>query len=183
MKNIYIILTQSGTIISRIIKVFTHDKVNHASICIDENFEKFYSFGRLKINNPLIGGFVTENAFTHVFGQFDNIPCIIVKKEITDEEYQKISEEIDEFVTHKDKYKYDFLNLFFAKTPITFNSKNRYFCSGFVAHILQSAGIEPPNDIQKICPYEFTHLENSTIIYEGEMKAWCKSKAKQFALN
>ena len=57
MKNIYIILTQSGTIISRIIKIFTHDKVNHASICIDEDFTKFYSFGRLIINNPLIGRF------------------------------------------------------------------------------------------------------------------------------
>lgn len=176
MKNVYIILTQSGTIISRIIKFFTHDKVNHASICLDEKFEKFYSFGRLKINNPLNGGFVTENAFTHVFGKFKYIPCIILKKEVSDEQYEAINNIIEEFINNKEKYKYDFLNLFFAKTSIRFTSKNRFFCSGFVAYVLETAGITIPNEVKKIRPYEFTKLKDSEIIYEGELKEWCKTK-------
>ena len=43
MKNIYIILTQSGTILSRVIKFATSEAYNHASLCLDDKFEKLYS--------------------------------------------------------------------------------------------------------------------------------------------
>ena len=84
MKNVYIVLTQTGTILARTIKLFTAEDYNHASICLDESFQKLYSFGRLRPYNPFIGGFLIENAFTHVFGRFENVPCMIIKKEVTD---------------------------------------------------------------------------------------------------
>lgn len=66
MKNIYVIITQTGTLVARTIKIFTREEFNHASICLTDKFDKFYSFGRLILNNPLVGGFIIENAFTHV---------------------------------------------------------------------------------------------------------------------
>lgn len=47
MKKIYIILTQSGTIFSKILRLFTKEKYNHSSICLKDNFKTFYSFGRI----------------------------------------------------------------------------------------------------------------------------------------
>ena len=98
MKNIYIILSQSGTFISRMLKFFSHDEFNHSSICVDDSFEKFYSFGRIKINNPFHGGFLIENAFTHVFGKFEKIPCMILKLPVTDAQYAIICATINEFI-------------------------------------------------------------------------------------
>ena len=87
MKNIYIILSQSGTEISKMLRAITKEQYNHSSICITDTFNEFYSFGRKKLNNPLIGGFVLENAFKHVFGKFKTVPCMILKLGITDKQY------------------------------------------------------------------------------------------------
>lgn len=177
MKNIYIILSQSGTCISRMLKFFSHDEFNHSSICVDDSFEKLYSFGRLKINNPFCGGFLVENAFTHVFGKFEKIPCMILKLSITDEQYSNICNNIDEFVNNPTRYKYDFINVVLANTPFSIDRENRYFCSGFVGHLLEDAGIDIHKQYNKIRPYEFTNLDDAKVIYKGELKEWCKNKS------
>lgn len=178
MKNIYIILTQSGTILSKVIKFATAEDYNHASLCLDDKFEKLYSFGRLRPYNPLIGGFLIENAFTHVFGRFKYVPCMVIKKEVTDEQYDTICKTIKHFINHPTDYKFDIPNLFFAKTEITFPHENKFFCSAFVGHVLQTAGIEIPNTLVKMRPYQFTELNGANIIYTGELKEWCSSKCK-----
>ena len=58
MKKIYIILTHTGTFLSRVIKAFTGNKFTHVSIALDRNMEYMYSFGRLRPYNPFLGGFV-----------------------------------------------------------------------------------------------------------------------------
>lgn len=179
MKNIFIILTQTGTLISKTIQFFTHDSYNHASLCLEDTFQKFYSFGRLKIHNPLSGGFLEENAFTHVFGKFKNVPCMILKKEVSDKQFETMQDTIRTFTTEPKKYKYDYFNLVFAKTSITFmHHPNRYFCSGFVAYVLSSSGIHIPNRIEKIRPFEFTSLENVEVLYQGELKKWCETQGR-----
>lgn len=179
MKNIYIILSQSGTIVSRVLKWFTHDDFNHASICIDEDFSKFYSFGRIYLWHPFVGGFVTENAFTHVLGRFKYVPSLILKKEVTDEQYETIINTINMFVDNPKNYNYDFANLFLAKTKFTAKHENRFFCSEFVAYVISTAGIKLPNQLEKIRPFEFTNVDDVDVVYKGELKEWCKSKEKE----
>ena len=57
MKKIYIILTFTGTALSRIIKLSTKDEFAHASIALDSELKEMYSFGRLNPYNPFFGGF------------------------------------------------------------------------------------------------------------------------------
>ena len=63
MKKIYIILTNTGTVISRIVKIYTRKKYGHVSIALDKKLKNMYSFGRLKATNPFIGGFVHESKY------------------------------------------------------------------------------------------------------------------------
>lgn len=177
LKNIFIILTQPMTSIARLLRFFSHDKFNHASICIDENFSEFYSFGRIFVNTPLFGGFLVETAFTHVFGKYDNIPCMVLRKSVSDEEFNIIKATISEFVENPKKYKYDKLNLLLAKTSISFPRHNKFFCSGFVAYVLERANIRVPNIREKIRPMQFLELEGIEVIYEGELHKWCKNPA------
>ena len=60
MKKIYIVLTHSGTTLSKIIKGFTKDEFSHVSISLDKELNEMYSFGRLNPYNPFWGGFVHE---------------------------------------------------------------------------------------------------------------------------
>ena len=52
MKKIYIVLTHSGTALSKIIKGFTKDEFSHVSISLDKELNEMYSFGRLNPYNP-----------------------------------------------------------------------------------------------------------------------------------
>ena len=70
MKRIYLILTYSGTILSRIIKIYTRDEFAHVSISLDEELNQMYSFGRLNPYNPFIGGFVHEGINIGTFKRF-----------------------------------------------------------------------------------------------------------------
>ena len=45
MKKLYIILTHTGTILSKIIRYLTKDEFSHVSIALDADLEKMYSFG------------------------------------------------------------------------------------------------------------------------------------------
>ena len=59
-KTIYIILTETGSLLSRAIQVYTQKNFNHVSIAFDPELKEMYSFGRKYENNPLIGGFVIK---------------------------------------------------------------------------------------------------------------------------
>ena len=60
MKVVYILLTNTESILSSSIRLFTNDPYNHVSLVLNEEFTEIYSFGRLKKDNPVIGGFVNE---------------------------------------------------------------------------------------------------------------------------
>lgn len=112
------------------------------------------------------------------FGKFENVQCMILKKEVTDEQFEIIKNTIDHFIENPKQYKYDYANLFLAKTKITASHENRFFCSEFVAYLLQTAGLEIPNVIEKIRPTEFEKLKGAEVIYKGELKAWCGPKQR-----
>lgn len=178
MREIYVILTQPDSVVARFLKIFTRDEYNHSSICLDKNFTEFYSFGRLKLSNPFIGGFIKENAFTHVFGMSDKVPCMVIKKVITEEQYNKLRAIVDAFSQHSNLYGYDYINCALAKTYFHVPHSGRYFCSEFVAHLLAEIGISLPKIPEKIKPNDFTELNDSEIIYKGELKEFCANIKK-----
>ena len=173
MKNIYIILSQSGTEISKILKFVTKDKYNHASLCINENFNEFYSFGRKNADFPIPGGFIQENAFKHVFAKYKNIPCLILKKEITDEQYEKLRDIIRDFIINKEKYSYAIISLFLADTHFSITNSKKFFCSQFVAKVLNDISISTPKVPEHMHPIDFLKIEGIEKIYEGELKSFC----------
>ena len=92
MKKIYIILTYTGTILSKIVKVYTRKEYSHVSISLDEDLTKMYSFGRLYPYNPFLGGFVHEGLDHGTFKRFKKTKTKIYSLEIPEEKYDKIEE-------------------------------------------------------------------------------------------
>ena len=58
---LYIVLTRTNTVTSRLIHIIKHDKYTHAAISLDKNLKSMYSFARKHTFNPFIGGFKKEN--------------------------------------------------------------------------------------------------------------------------
>lgn len=99
-----------------------------------------------------------------------------MKKEVSNEQYDKICTIVKSFVEKRDTYNYDFSNLLLAKTKLKVKNENRFFCSEFVAFVLSNVGINVPNIKEKIRPIEFCNLKGVKVIYKGDLKEWCKER-------
>ena len=104
---------------------------------------------------------------------------MVIKKEVTDDQYYSIANTINHFIHNPKNYKFDIPNMILAKTNLTFEHENKFFCSEFVGHVLEEAGIELPNTFEKMRPYQFSLLDNAEIIYRGELKDWCANESKK----
>lgn len=169
-KEIYLVFSYTGTLLSKCIKKITNDKYAHVSISLDDTFTNMYSFGRKHPSNPIWAGLVTENLFDGVFKNFKNSKCLIYKIEISPEQYLELEKILNIFMSEQKKYKYNFIGLFTVKTKKTFKRKYHYFCSQFVSEVLQAAHIiqlsKSPEFI-KPCDLLNTNIENKIFIYEG----------------
>lgn len=176
-KTIYIVLTSTGSVLSRAIKTFTNDHFNHISLAFDEELQEMYSFGRKKENNPWIGGFVQESPHGRLLR---SAYCAIYAYPITDEQYIKLRRKIDYFKRHREQYRYNFIGLLCVACRIRLKREHAYFCSQFIATLFRDANIE-----KNLCPYftrptEFEELPKANIIYLGYLEDYiCSYTAPQ----
>lgn len=169
-KKVYILLTDTGTLFTRLIKLYTKKPYNHASISFDSELSEVYSFGRKTARNPFIGGFVKEDVDKGLFKQAN---CAIYALSVNEVQMKKINRYIKEIEAQKGEYRYNLLGLlgFILNKPI--KRQKAFFCSQFVATVLKESNIidfgkspslVAPNDLQKVSKFEF--------VYEGELKAY-----------
>lgn len=173
MINVYIVLTQTRTYPARAIRLCTHEPYAHASIAFDEDLEEMYSFARKGIHNPFNAGFIREYIDKGVFARFDTTTCSVFRLRITEQQYLNLRREIVFFDDNKNSYSYNYLGLIGAAFNIPIRSKQRYFCSQFVAYVLEQSGIYifkknyalvKPRDI-RVNPYLVS-------VYEGRLSQY-----------
>ncbi|WP_428912267.1 hypothetical protein [Niallia sp. Krafla_26] len=168
-RKIYILLTDTGTVLTRMIKFYTKKPYNHASIAFDAELMEVYSFGRKKPKNSFIGGFVKENIDSPLFLQAD---CAIYSLTISIDEYKKMHQYIQEIASKKDHYHYNFIGLFgvLFKKPI--KRKSAFFCSQFVASVLKESNISQfeQKDLSLIKPSDIIDLADFQFVFEGKLE-------------
>jgi hypothetical protein len=172
-KTIYFVLTDTGTLLSKAIGMYTRKDLNHTSIAFDEQLNEIYSFGRKNKHNPFVGGFVKENVADGIFIDAD---CAIFSCEVTSEEYVKMRNKILQIEQMKELYKYNFIGLFAVAVKKDFKRKHAFFCSQFVATIVNESGIQmfsiPPNLVQ---PHHFAQLKCLKRVYEGDLQSYIRN--------
>lgn len=167
--RIYIVVSQTGTVVSRIIQFFTKDKYNHSSISLNPELTNMYSFGRLYPRFPLPGGFIQENIYTKVFALHPNTNFIVFEVNITQEQYNKLNNIIADMIKRPHLYSYNLFGLFFAALHKEHKAKNKYYCSEFVKYVLEQSGIINKNELPTICkPMELMNIHGH-VIYEGSL--------------
>ena len=166
MKEIYLVLTHTGTALSSIVKFYTKKKYTHISIGLDSKLNELYSFGRLNPYNAFIGGFVKEELNNGTFARFKNTMGAVYSLKVTDKQYKTIINTIEYVKENKDKYKFNVIGLFFVSINKKYQKQNTFYCAEFVKHILETSfNKKLLPDIIK--PMDFLELENIKLIYEG----------------
>lgn len=178
MKKVYIVLAHTGTILSRIIKIVTGAEYTHASISLDEDLEKMYSFGRKYTYIAFIGGFVKEGNTFGTFKRFYNTEISVYELEVTDEQYAKVCEKIEYLKVHKEEYKFNILGLALAGINKKVDREKTFYCAEFVKSLLVKSEIIKENDLPKVIkPEDFKNLKDGKLIYKGLFKTY-KNRVK-----
>lgn len=169
MKKIYIVLTHTGTFLSKLIKIYTGKQYSHVSISLDENLKEMYSFGRLNPYNPFHGGFLHEYIDRGTFKKFKNTKCKIYSYEVKDESYELLKKEISKMYSQKEQYKFNILGLCLVTINKKIKRKNYFYCAEFAKYILQICKIEV--ELPEIVkPEDFEKIKGIEEIYKGYLK-------------
>ena len=178
-RRIYIVLSQTNTYPARAIHFYTKEPYAHASISFDDDLEEMYSFARRGTYNPFNAGFIREDIDTGVFGRFSSTTCCVFELEITNKQYYSLRKEINVFVQNMDYYSYNYLGLLGAAFNIPIKSKQKYFCSQFVAYVLQQSKINIfDKDYSLIKPRDIRINPYLKPIYQGKLAEYRIYKRK-----
>ena len=170
MKEVYIMLTQVGTLVSKSIKLYTKAKYNHASIGVDPSLRVFYSFARRVRYFPVIGGFITEVVNEGMFKYYPQTECAIYAIKVSDAVYERVCEILEMYKRNSGKYHYNLMALLGILINRPFTHKYKCTCAEFVARVLHQADIYTFN--KPFCfvrPDELPAIPGTSLVYEGRM--------------
>lgn len=179
-KKLYIVISQTGSIISKMLKAITGDQYNHVSISLDPRLRVMYSFGRLYPNFPFPGGFVAESTRFGTLKRFSETKAIVLSVSVNEKAYRKIKKRLKKMFLNKEKYYYDNIGLLLAYFKIIYKRKRYYYCSDFVRELLVRFGAEKAELFPPIVhPEHFLRLPDSHVIYSGLLKEYAESSVPQ----
>lgn len=170
LSPVYIVVSQTGTILSRILKQITRKDYNHASISLYDDLHIMYSFGRKNPYNPFYGGFVAESTSFGTFKRFSNTKVVVLRVLLTQNEYEDLSRMLSYMESHSKKYKYNYLGLCLAAFKICFTVRDRYYCSEFVRDILVKYNVDGADKLDRIVhPMSFLKIPQSETVFRGKL--------------
>lgn len=168
--EVYIVFTDTKTSLGRMIKTYTQHPYSHVSLSFDRELDEIYSFGRKNVHNAFIGGFVKEDMRNHLF---ERAQCAVFKCRIEEAGFLAMREHVEEMKRGHELYKYNLTGLFGVMMKKNVEREHAFFCSQFVARVLQIGGIQisekPPS---LVMPRDIFNAENLEFIYSGSMKAY-----------
>lgn len=169
-RKVYLLLTDTGTLFTRMIRLYTKESHNHASIGFDCELTEVYSFGRKRPRNPFIGGFVKEDIRSELFR---NATCAVYVFTVTEKQYDNMLRLIKEIDANKQKYRYNLLGLFAIALNKQIHRKHAFFCSHFVAKVLQEGHIlETNKHLSMITPQDLKKASAHKLVYQGKLQSY-----------
>ena len=170
--KLYIVISQTGTWFSKVIKLFTKDPYNHSSISLNEDLTDMYSFGRKYTRLPLPGGFIQECIGTKVFATHPKTTMIVYELDVTKVQYNEVKNLIQQMRRQKKIYAYNLLGIILMPLHKERKAQNKFYCSEFVKYVLIESKIVESDMLPVFCkPMDFLNI-NGTKIYEGRMSAY-----------
>lgn len=171
MNTIYILLTRSGTLLSNLVYLFTGDPFTHASISFDPTLQPLYSSARKNGETMFPAGPCREYFHRGFYKKHRHIPCALYALDVSQEHYEQAKEEMDRIISRSDEYHFNILGLALCRLNIPMRRKKKFFCSQFVAEILQrSESLPLPKVPSLMRPMDYTRLPEASCLYRGTLR-------------
>lgn len=183
MKDIYIVLSQTRSIVSRLIRLATGDMYTHVSIGFEDEPDATYSFGRIFPHNPLWGGFVRESASFGTMRRFRDAEVAALRIRVDDGAYERMRRHVLAMYERRRQYGYNYIGLFTAKFGIAHRSENRYYCSEFLKELLEKFGVVTEGELSEIVrPVDFLNIRCGELIYRGSLHKFAAAQRRRALL-
>jgi len=184
-KYVYIVVSQTGTILSNMLKWITGQQYNHASLSLTTDLSTMYSFGRRHPYNPVWGGFVQESPDSGTFKRFSKTEVIVLALPVDNDTYAALAQDVEDMYRNRENYHYNYLGLFLGGLHICWQQNRCYYCSEFVRDILVRYDIIRTNELHAIVhPTNFLTIPGALVIYKGrlnnyKMRRYCRNKLRR----
>lgn len=184
MKNLYIVITQTGTLLSRVLRQVTGAPFNHVSLSLDASLEQMYSFGRKRPYNPVAGGFVREGIHCGTFRRFAGTNAVVLRLSIPEEAFEALGRQVALMYRRRQYHSYNYLGLALAFLGVDHCNGWDFYCSQFVREMLcrYCAGTEA--ELPVIAkPVDFLRLAEASTVYTGLLREYprCLQAARRQA--
>lgn len=170
MAKAYILLVRTNSIFSTLIHKVTKENYTHASIGLQPDCKTMFSFARIYSALPVPAGFSCEGIDRGMLGKNPKAPCALFEVTITDAVYDSMLKELEYMLKNRRKYHYSYYGTALCYFGRVGKDGNGFFCSKFVAYILQKSGaIHLMKPASLYHPYDFTRQPEFTCVYEGTL--------------
>ena len=132
-KKIYVLMTRYPGYDARFLMWWTCFPYSHASVGFEEDMDTFYTF--------VSKGFLVESIRRYEKPDRPSFPCALYEITVPETTYDNLKALVMTYKARKESLKYSTLGLVFCFLRIPFKRKNHYFCSQFVAEVLQKAQV------------------------------------------
>ncbi|MDF2647346.1 MAG: hypothetical protein K0Q73_3151 [Paenibacillus sp.] len=166
--SIYVLLSDTGTLFTTLIKSFTSAPYNHASLALDTDLNDLFSFGRKYPTNPWAAGFVEEDIYEGTFRQFPSTRCVLLRLQVSKQQRDDVIRIVQSFQKEKEVYRYNWIGLLGVLMNLDIEPKSAYFCSQFVSETLSKSGLslwDRPSTL--VTPNDFLRHPAFETLYEG----------------
>lgn len=171
MKKIYLVLSHTGTLPSKFIRLYTRKEYSHVSISLDKELNEMYSFGRLNPYYPFWAGFVHEYPKKGTYKRFKNTKTSIYSLDVQDDEYEVICKTLKEMEKNKRKYGFNYIGFCSIPFHISVHRKHHFYCAEFIKYLFEKSNLDVSlPSVAK--PDDFRKIEGLDHIYTGKLNSY-----------
>lgn len=182
MKTIYILLTKSETILSKIVHFVTADAYTHASIAFDKNLQTLYSSSRKNGRTLFPAGSCAESLHSGYYKRQTQIPCAVYELQVSDETFENAKKEVAQIMENAQKYHFNIIGLLLCHFNIPYHRKHYFFCSQFVSEVLcRSHALDLPKDTSLMRPSDYMKLPEMLCCFRGYLSEFTRREKLSLA--
>lgn len=158
---LYLMLSQTGTGIGKVIRCLTRYDYNHVSLSLDPELRQWVSFARYVCDVPLAGGFVREYP-ERFFSTGNCVPVRIYQIPISEHKYRMLKHLFSQAGTPDCHLIYNSFSPVFTFLGMRFHIQGSFDCLEFANTVLDEAN-------SSIAALDTRH--SGELIYDGDLQA------------
>ena len=161
-RKLFILLTRFPGLDAKLLMSCMRFPYSHASVGLEEDLQTYYSF--------VVKGFIVEDIVRYCKPGRAPFPCALYELEVPEPVYNMVKVTLQDFVQRKKSLRYSFIGILLSLIHIPTRWKGRYFCSQFVAEVLQKCKATKLKKSSTLYfPKDLLHLPGMKLVFQGDL--------------